>query len=160
MEVSACVLINTSFGSFSPLHHRLRPRAWPTLAQLLLTRSSQKKEQLIFRVTSNLLEPPADLIDRWVAIREARPVSPGNAFRQVVAAARFQAPSQAPVPVLVLSSAQDRLVNPGCSRAIGHSWHCAIGSHPTAGHDLPLDDGAWVVAEIHRWLGGFESQGT
>jgi pimeloyl-ACP methyl ester carboxylesterase len=27
-EIEACVLINTSFGAFSPVHRRLRPRAW------------------------------------------------------------------------------------------------------------------------------------
>jgi len=24
--------------------------------------------------------------------------------------------------------------------------------HPEAGHDLPLDDGAWVAGQIRAWL--------
>jgi hypothetical protein len=25
--------------------------------------------------------------------------------------------------------------------------------HPSAGHDLPLDDGPWLVRELGAWLG-------
>ncbi len=153
-EVGACVLINTSFGSFSPLHHRLRSRAWLTLLHLLVTPSIEGRERLVFRLTSRLPEPPAHLIDDWVAIRKSQPVRSGNALRQMIAAARFRAPSLAPVPTLVLTSAGDRLVNPRCSGDIARRWDCAIALHPTAGHDLPLDDGVWIAKEVSRWLAG------
>jgi hypothetical protein len=26
--------------------------------------------------------------------------------------------------------------------------------HPSAGHDLPLDDGPWVAAQVRDWLTG------
>jgi pimeloyl-ACP methyl ester carboxylesterase len=151
-EVGACVLINTSFGSFSPRHHRLRPLAWLTLLRLLSTSSAEGREWLIFRLTSSLLEPPAHLIDDWVAIRQSRPVRFWNVLRQMIAAERFRAPALAPVPTLVLASAGDQLVNPRCSRDIARHWNCAIALHPTAGHDLPLDDGAWIAQAVHHWL--------
>ncbi len=156
-EVGACVLINTSFGSFSPLHHRLRPRAWLTLLRLLFTPSAEGREQIIFRLTSSLMEPPVQLISGWVAIRRSRPVRLGNALRQIFAAARFHAPWVAPIPMLVLTSAGDRLVNPRCSRDIARRWNCAIALHPTAGHDLPLDDGVWIAKEVYHWLPGSDS---
>jgi pimeloyl-ACP methyl ester carboxylesterase len=56
------------------------------------------------------------------------------------------------VPVLVLASAGDRLVDPGCSRSLAKAWKLPIAVHPTAGHDLALDDGPWVAAEVKRWL--------
>ena len=156
-EVGASVLINTSFGSFSPLHHRLRPRAWPTLLRLLFTPSAERREQLIFKLTSSRMEPPVHLIDDWVAIRKSRPVRIGNALRQLIAAARFRAPLVAPVPMLVLTSAGDRLVDPRCSMEIARRWNCNTAIHPTAGHDLPLDDGAWITKEVHAWMTGPES---
>jgi pimeloyl-ACP methyl ester carboxylesterase len=151
-EVGACVLINTSFASFSPLHHRLRPGAWLALLRLGCTPFPEARERLVFRLTSNLPEPPAHLIEDWVAIRRARPVRFGNALRQLIAAARFRAPALAPGPTLVLAGAQDQLVDNRCSRAIARRWDCALAIHPSAGHDLPLDDGAWIAQTVHHWL--------
>jgi pimeloyl-ACP methyl ester carboxylesterase len=153
-EVDACVLLSTSFGSFSPLHHRLRPSALPILLQLSLSRTAEKQEELTFKLTSGLPLPPVHLIDRWVAIRQSRPVSRWNALWQLIAAVRYQAPLIAPDATLVMVGAGDRLVNSRCSRAIAERWHCPIVIHPTAGHDLPLDDGVWVVKEVCKWLEG------
>ena len=151
-EVEACVLINTSFGAFSPVYRRFRPRAWVTLLRCLLTRSERKREALIFNLTSRLVEPSAPVIEGWVAIRRSRPVRLGNALRQLLAAARFRAPLNPPAKTLILASTGDRLVDPRCSREIARRWHCALAIHPAAGHDLPLDDGAWVAREVRDWL--------
>ncbi len=151
-EVEACVLINTSFGAFSPLHRRFRPRAWRVLFQYLFTQSMELRESLIFDLTSRCVAPRPTVISEWTAIRTSRPVSTWNALRQLVAAARYRAPEQSPVPTLVLASAGDRLVHPGCSMEIARRWQCACRVHPTAGHDLPLDDGPWVVEQVAEWL--------
>jgi pimeloyl-ACP methyl ester carboxylesterase len=151
-EVAACVLINTSFGGFSPVHHRFRPLAWKVLFRFLATRSFERREALLFNLTSRLLTPSVPVIEEWVAIRRSRPVRALNALRQLIAAARFRAPSAPSVPTLILSSARDSLADPRCSREIAYRWHCAMAIHPSAGHDLPLDDGGWVAKEVHRWL--------
>ena len=151
-EVEACVLINTSFGAFSPVHQRFRPRAWQALFRYLFTRSMAQREGLIFDLTSRTVDPRPAVIAEWTAIRRCRPVSAWNALRQLVAAARYRAPARAPVPTLVLASAGDRLVNPCCSMEIARRWKCACRIHPTAGHDLPLDDGVWVVRQVDEWL--------
>ena len=76
-----------------------------------------------------------------------------NALRQLLAAARYSAPeAPPPVPVLLLASARDQLVSPNCSRTLARRWGVPLAMHPSAGHDLPLDDGPWVAAEIRRWL--------
>ena len=151
-EVAACVLINTSFGAFSPIHQRFRPQAWLALMRFLFTRSEQEREALIFDLTTRLVDPSAPVIDEWAAIRRSRPVRPWNAFRQLIAAARFRALSNPPARTLLLASAGDRLVDPRCSMEIARRWHCALAIHPTAGHDLPLDDGPWVAKEVRDWM--------
>ena len=152
-EVRACVLLNTSFGSFSSPHHRLRPAAWPKLAKVLLEPSDRGREELIFDLTSSLdRDAHPEVLEQWTALRAAHPVPLGNALRQLVASARFRAPRQAPVPTLVLLGAGDRLVDPRCSRAIARRWSCPLAVHPWAGHDLTLDDPAWVAAEVRAWL--------
>ncbi len=151
-EIQACVLINTSFGSFSPLHHRLRPRAWGTVLRILLTPSPEVREQLIFGLTTRLVIAKSQVVEAWAAIGRSRPVTPLNALRQILAAARFRAPASASVPVLILTGAGDQLVDPYCSQEIARRWHCAIAMHTRAGHDLPLDDSAWVVAKVKEWV--------
>ena len=150
-EIDACVLINTSFATFSPLHHRLRPRAWYGLLRLLVARNASTREQHIFRLTSQHANISRELLPVWISIRLFRPVRAHNVFRQLVAAARFRAPWVAPVPTLVLASARDGLVDPLCSREIARRWSCAIAIHPAAGHDLPLDDGEWVARQVRDW---------
>lgn len=152
-EISSCVLINTSFGAFSPLHQRLRPGALLRLTRSLLNPSTHSLEAVIFDLTSNLPKGQAPpIVDAWCTIRAASPVRPGNTLRQLLASARFQAPLQAPVPTLLLLGAGDRLVDPQCSREIAARWDCALTVHPWAGHDLTLDDGPWVASRVRDWL--------
>ena len=151
-EVAGCVLINTSFGGFSPVHHRLRPRAWLGLLGILLDRTPEGRERRILGLTSGNPDAHAEVVAAWAAISRSRPVSPGNALRQLLAASRYRAPRSAPVPTLILSGAADGLVDPRCSRIIAQRWQCALAIHPGAGHDLPLDDGAWVAAESKSWF--------
>jgi len=153
-EVDGCVLASASFGAFSPWHRRLRPGAWPTLLGILLGSDPVLRERRVLALTSGNPRAHVEILDDWVAIRESRPVHPSNALRQVLAAARYRPPGEAPVPTLVLLGAADRLVDPSCSREIARRWNCPLALHPEAGHDLPLDAPDWVIREILRWRPG------
>lgn len=154
-EVAGCVLINTSVRPFSPVYHRLRPRNWPTLLRHgLWPATPREREATVLRLTSNLAQQRSEVLDRWVAVRREHPVRAINALRQLLAAARYRAPRLAPpVALLLLASTHDRLVDSRCSLAMAQAWHCPLQWHPTAGHDLPLDDPAWVVRQVQDWLG-------
>lgn len=152
-EVAACVLINTSVRPFSPFYQRLRPHNYPALLRLALTRPApEEAERTVLRLTSNQVARHEAVVDDWVAVRRLRPVGPANALRQLLAAARFRAPATAPAAPLLLASTHDHLVNSACSRALGQAWQCPVAWHPTAGHDLPLDDPDWVARQVHDWL--------
>lgn len=72
----------------------------------------------------------------------------------MLAAARFSAPAGIPARgrVLLLAGAQDHLVHPDCSAQVARAWGAPLSLHPDAGHDLPLDDPAWVCAQLRDWL--------
>ena len=152
-ELAAAVLINTSFRPFSPLQHRLRPRSLATLVRMLILRpTTDEVEAQILQMTSNQQEQHQSELARWQHIRRMRPVRFTNVLRQLVAAARFRAARQAPAtPLLLLGSEQDQLVNVHCTLAIARCWHSALALHPTAGHDLPLDDPDWVIHQVRSW---------
>lgn len=154
-EVGRQVLINTSLRPFSPFYQRLRPANYGQLLRLaLLSASDDTWERTILKLTSQRWSGrPAAILPQWLAWRQAKPVSRLNALRQLVAAARYKAALAPPlVPTLLLASEQDRLVSVACSKALARHWHCALRLHPSAGHDLALDDPTWVAAQVRSLL--------
>jgi pimeloyl-ACP methyl ester carboxylesterase len=151
-EVSAQVLINTSMRPFSPFYQRLRPANYGVLLGLVLGGAGPERwERRILQMTSH--QRDESVLPRWLALRRANPVSRRNAFRQLLAAARFYAPEGQPVtPTLLLASEHDQLVSVESSRAVARHWPCTLRVHPSAGHDLPLDDGLWVAMQVRDWL--------
>lgn len=154
-EIAGAVLINTSLRPFSPLHQRLKPSG-ALLRLALSSRDPIAWERAVLALTSNT--PRRDgadtLLHQWVAYRRERPVSAANTVRQLWAAARFVAPRTPPLGhVLLLTSTRDRLVDTRCSLALARAWRCEVESHPWAGHDLPLDDPAWVIDAVRRRFG-------
>ena len=151
-EVAAQVLINTSMRPFSRFYQRLRPASYGALAALALPGATPHKwERTVLNLTTHHVH--ADILADWLALHQAHPVSRANALRQLWAAARYVAPRSAPtVPTLVLASLSDRLVNVECSRALARHWQCPLQQHPSAGHDLALDDGVWVAGQVREFL--------
>ncbi|WP_295994657.1 alpha/beta fold hydrolase [Rugamonas sp.] len=151
-EIAGAVLINTSMRPYGRFHQRLRWRNYAALAGLLLRGGAgghdgqARQERLILELSSNDDATRAALLPRWLAYQRDYPVTRGNALRQLWSAARYRAPAaRPPVPLLILSAAGDRLVDPECSRRLAQAWQLDHRQHPSAGHDLPLDDGPWVA---------------
>jgi pimeloyl-ACP methyl ester carboxylesterase len=151
-EVAAQVLINTSLRPFSVFYQRLKPRNYVTLLKLTLRDTAPEVwEHTILRMTSN--QATADAVPLWLALRQANPVSRTNVLRQLVAATRFRAaPGRPGTATLLLASEQDHLVSVQCSKTLRRHWQCDLHIHATAGHDLALDDGLWVAAQVREWL--------
>lgn len=152
-EVAALVLINTSMRPFSSLPDRLRPGNWPLLLRLAARwDDARDSERVIHKLTCQHTAALEQDLAAWVQIRKSAPVSAGNAWRQLWAAAQFSAAAgRLPCPTLLLSSSADRLVNPRCSAALASAWQAEHRIHPWAGHDLPHDDPGWVCRSITGW---------
>lgn len=154
-DIGRMVLVNTSAAPYNPFYQRLRSANYPALLATLLRNTAARREALVMRLTSNLRAHGADAgntLQQWIAYADECPITRGNFVRQLRAAARYRAPASLPgVPVLLLGSEQDHLVNVACSRTLAQQWKCPLRLHPLAGHDLPLDDGAWVIEQILSW---------
>ena len=160
-DVAAAVLINTSLRPFSPFYRRLRPANYPRLLRLFGPGASDRElETAILEMTTRQVRDPALVIGQWLQWRRENPVSRRNALLQLFAAARYRAPRKRPlVRLLLLASARDALVDTRCSLQLAALWDARIAVHPAAGHDLPLDDDAWVLAQIRLWLESSGAQG-
>jgi len=150
-EVKRLVLVSTSMRPLNPFWQRMRPAALWALLWNIAGANAIKLEQTILRVTAN--HPRYDVLLAWCMERARNPVSACNALRQLWAAARYRVPNMPPLArTLVLAGEMDRLVSVECTRALMLHWGCEGALHPTAGHDLTLDDGPWVIAELTRWM--------
>src|SRR5262249_29575148 len=147
-------LVNPSVRPFSSFSERLRPRNYAALLRLaLLEVDARAREAAVLRLTSANAGAHAGLPELWARYSDEHPVTRINVMRQLIAAARYRAPAAAPrTALLVLASAQDGLVDPKCSVTLAARWKVPLVVHPSAGHDLPLDDPRWVADRVKEWL--------
>jgi pimeloyl-ACP methyl ester carboxylesterase len=151
-DISATALINTSFADLSPFYQRLRWQSYRNFVALV-TANLYKRESEILQLTSNNQYPHERITQAWATIQRERPISLTNSFRQIIAAASYRPGGIPPQqPVLLLNGLGDRLVSPACSEAIHKKWRLELRRHPWAGHDLTLDDGAWVTLQLKEWI--------
>jgi pimeloyl-ACP methyl ester carboxylesterase len=152
-DFQACVLVNTSFKGYSPMFKRLTPPALGHLFKIFSAREALKAELGVLKMVSNRPEIYEETAKEWAKLQMDRPVSFENFGRQLFAAATFSAKlEKPPCRVLILGSAKDRMVDPSCSRVIAERWQAPFIQHPTAGHDLPLDDAKWIVEQARTFL--------
>ena len=153
-ELEKMVLINTSLAPYNPFYHRLRPGNYLALTRLFYC-CTTRRESLILKLTStrSRAENLKPILAQWIAYADECPITRANILRQLKAALTYRAsPNTPPIPVLLLAGQQDQLVNVKCSLTLAQRWGCAIKLHPTAGHDLPLDDGVWVTHQVKDWI--------
>jgi pimeloyl-ACP methyl ester carboxylesterase len=150
-DIAGVVTINTSDKGSSSFYQRMRPANYQHLLTLLLgRRSAFEIERQILQITTNNLSE----IDTWAQKFSEFPLTQkANWARQLFAASTYHFPEHKPrTEILLLGSFKDRLVSHACTQSIAQMWSLNPHLHPTAGHDLPLEDGVWVCNEVQNWL--------
>ncbi len=149
-DVAELVMINSSLASLSPVWHRMKPAAFLALLPGLL--SVRWRERAVRALSCNIRRCDALMLNQFMQIAAARPVSASNMLRQLLAASRFRPALTATDPVLrrvrLLASEQDRLVDVRCSKRLAQAFDLPLDLHPRAGHDLPVEDPDWVVNTV------------
>ena len=151
-EIAELHLINTSFGNFSRPWQRMQPRALGKLLRLAprLLQDPAALEQVIHDMTLNL-QHNSDTVRGWKQFAREHPMSAANIIFQIKAAGAYSGPHKAPCErTFLYASEGDKLVSASCSQAIAKAWNKPLFLHPTAGHDLPLDDSGWLLENIER----------
>ncbi len=146
-RINKVFLINSS-SSLSPFYERLKPENYKALLQGLLFKSLPQREEMILNMVSNLNPVPDETLQDWISIQETATVPIVSLIKQLVAASRFQPPPKLSCDGLILSSKNDRFVDCKCSERLAEYLAWPLHSHPSAGHDLPLDDPAWLINRI------------
>ncbi|MBY0314982.1 MAG: alpha/beta hydrolase [Bdellovibrionales bacterium] len=149
-DYDGMVLINSSFKNFSGIFQRLQTEALIHFYKAATAHSPVAREREILNMVSQLpSERKDEVAKKWAQIALERPVSAMNFFKQLAAAAIYEAPEQKPkVPVLVLTSEADNMVSFRCSKTIARHWEVPIEIHESAGHEMALDAPDWVIEKI------------
>lgn len=154
------VVINSSLGDISPVWHRMRPKNWPSILRAPFMSPPARERMLLgnTRAQGNLDEDAR----RYAEIATLTPPKKKNAVAQLKAAIRARSPTSIAVPTWVLASYGDELVSWKCSEAIAQrlslplKLHTALGAD-AAGHDLPLDQPAWVCEQVNALIASLSS---
>ncbi len=156
-DICGAALMNTSFAEVSPFYQRLRWQSYRDFVALAMMRDAHNRESGILRLTSNRRNQHKQTIRAWEKIQNEHPISLKNSFRQIIAAATYRPGDiKSKQPVLLLNGLGDRLAAPTCSEAIHKKWNLELRRHLWAGHDLTLDDGAWVTLQLKDWTSHLE----
>lgn len=145
---SGAMLANASFANLSPFYHRLQMEAFMHLYRAAMAVSPQERERAILDMVSNRPDR-YEYIEAWTKIASQRPVSAMNFVKQLFAAATYNLDANKPsTPMFAAVSAHDRMVLPECSKKLSEYWKIPLEIHPTAGHELWLDDADWVIEKL------------
>ncbi|WP_419240576.1 alpha/beta fold hydrolase [Photobacterium leiognathi] len=145
-DINKALLINTSTQSLSPFYQRLRWQRYFDLLHILVL-PNYKQEEKVIRLTSNRswsIEELAAITHQWANWKAEHPISCTNMYRQINACRQFSLSKQPQHAIHILASRCDKLVNYQCSLKLAKHWSLPITIHPSAGHDIPLDDPEWV----------------
>ncbi len=147
-DFAGVAVCNTSTRDLGGLFDRFSPEALRTvltsLGAMVFAPDVYAREARILALVSNTDQGRAHAQAFTDYALEA-PIGPNVLVRQLWAASRARAPQSLAVPLHVLCSEGDRLCHPKVSRALAARLGARLSVHPTAGHDLPLDDTEWVI---------------
>ena len=148
-EIESLVLINSS-SRLSSFNKRLLPKNYVSILKVLASGDEEKAEEFILSTTSNFKEKWQPHLKDNIAFLKEHPIRSENFVRQLVLSTQANFKNTPECKKLILCSKADGLVHYSCSEDIAKAWNCEIRYHEGAGHDLPLDDSAWIIEQIKR----------
>lgn len=153
-DFGRAVLVSASARNAGMFWQRLQPSGCWDLGAAALRYDPFQREQVILRMTSAHHSNNLEIAKKWARYATETPLKMTVFLHQLYAAARFSAPAPAAhmPPLLFLAGKADRMVNPICTQNLADYYKAPLHMHPTAGHDVPLDDPKWVVEIVRNSL--------
>lgn len=145
--VESVTVINCSLADLSPFYKRLNPNLYSKILKTLFSKGVLQKEQVILNITSNKPENYERYLERFTDFSKNHRIKRSNFVRQLKLAGNIHV-SHLKAPLKVICSEGDRLCSSDCSKAIAKNYNGELIIHPTAGHDLPLDEPEWLSSQF------------
>jgi pimeloyl-ACP methyl ester carboxylesterase len=143
-EIASVAIINSSLRQYSSFYERLIPNNYAKLITALFNSDEAEQERIILTITSNKFEITKNYVEAFSVFSKKYHVSKTNFTRQLLLASSVKIENFPNIPLKIISSNYDRLVSSSCSDKIAKGLGGKQYVHPTAGHDLPLDEPEWL----------------
>jgi alpha-beta hydrolase superfamily lysophospholipase len=150
-DFQRAVVIVSSAANVSPPWKRLMPATMPGFLRALVSSDIEKRERLVLGTITNDEAHFEPLVAKFIALAPTCPLPAHATLRQLLAASLWRAPASLPIPTLFLGSDADRMVHPSCTQELAERFAAPHEMHPTAGHEIPLDDPDWVATTIRAY---------
>lgn len=145
------VVMNSSARDLASFPKRLSPFSIYCGARWASSKDPEKAERFILKMISNLKCKDPEILKAMTRIAISSQISAKTIARQGLAALRFMAPVDITPPLLILAALKDQMVDVKCSKMLAERYKATVKFHPTAGHDLTLDDPQWVADRIQEF---------
>lgn len=152
-QFSNVVIINSSAANLSFPFKRLNLKTLGILGHAIISKDSVTREKRLLRAISNNPSISEVAANFNANIFNERPMKIKTICSQIYIGLNFKAPRIKKHNMLFLNSLCDRLADPKCSERLAKFYNSKLATHPTAGHDIPLDDPDWVIDQISMWMG-------
>ncbi len=152
------IIINSSLKQLSSFSDRLKPNSYSYLLKAVFTKNILKREQLILKIMANLVSPHSQEVLDNTRFSEAHPIQFQNFIRQLILANKIKINlnkinnrhkhEYSKPEIKIICAKKDKLVNYNCSKKIADALKINLTVHPSAGHDIILDDPKWIIEQI------------
>jgi pimeloyl-ACP methyl ester carboxylesterase len=143
-NINSVSIINSSLRQCSKLSDRLVPENYTKIIKALFMKDAYEQEKTILEITSNKFAETKVNLDMFAKLSSLHRVSKINFTRQLLLASKIHISQLNNIPLKVISSEIDRLVDSTCSKAIADLFNGRQFTHNTAGHDIALDEPEWL----------------
>jgi pimeloyl-ACP methyl ester carboxylesterase len=143
-NTQSVTIINSSLKQFSPFYHRLLPANYVKILKAACESNISEQEKFILSVTSNKIQETSKYLKTFSDFATEHKMLKKNIVKQLILASKIHINKFPNIPLKVINSKNDRLVSSSCSEKIAINLNGKIFIHPTAGHDLPLDEPFWL----------------
>ncbi len=147
------IIINSSAKDLSPFYERLNYKIYTSFIRAIKSKDDIEREKIVLNLTTNLVpdEDKLQIAMDWALLAQKEPMSKINFARQLLWAAKTSAPLKLSTKSLIVTGLGDKLVSYNCSVNLAKRLCTDIEIHPTAGHDLSLDDPDWLCTKIDKF---------
>lgn len=147
-DVEKAYLVVTSDSQTSRFYERLRPANYLKILSLAKAQNVREREEQLLKLLANDKSRRKEVLESLASYSASHPVDLKNFVRQLYAASQFRFPAKAPPQTELIGAWGDQFVHPTCTIRIAKKWGLSARMHPWAGHDIPIDDPAWLLEQL------------
>lgn len=149
---TGCILANSSQKKGTYPWERVNLRYLPQITDAFLRGPVERREALLFDVTTTRKFDKEKVVNDWVKFYKDRPCTLANILAHLRASSSFAVDFKidAKVKGLIMASRDDKLVKSSSSRKIAKLLNWSLETNIQAGHDITHDDPYWVIDTIKR----------